>query len=86
MAKIKLGTRVRDKLTGYEGVATSRSETVGGFSQLRVDHMKPDGAGIATEWIPEKQLELAPEQTSLTGLDPVTVEASDPAVPAAAAS
>ncbi len=33
---IKLGDKVRDKVTGYEGIATSRTEFLNGCTQIEV--------------------------------------------------
>lgn len=57
---IKLGEKVRDKVTGFEGIATSRVEYLNGCVQYGVtpkikvkDNKKPE-----TEYIDEGRLEL----------------------------
>lgn len=36
MTEIKLGDKVRDKVSGYEGIATSRTEFLNGCFQIEV--------------------------------------------------
>lgn len=62
MDEIKLGDKVRDKVTGFEGIATSRTEYLNGCFQIEItpkmkkkDAIKPeDLVGMA---IDEQQLE-----------------------------
>ena len=59
MSKIKLGDRVRDKMTGFEGTVNARIEYMYGCTQFEV---QPDvdktGAYRSHEWIDEPQLEI----------------------------
>lgn len=50
-----LGARVRDTLTGYEGVAIARIEHLHGVPELKVECLR-DG-GLHSEWIDEARLE-----------------------------
>ena len=62
MSKIKLGDKVRDKVTGFEGIATSRVEYINKCVQFCVkpkmgkDNKMPDG-----EYIDIDQLEVVGE-------------------------
>lgn len=59
--KIKLGDKVRDLVTGYEGIATSRTEFMNGCVQydvigkLKKGEKSPDGVGAS---IDENNLEV----------------------------
>lgn len=57
---IQLGNRIRDKVTGVEGIATSRTEFLNGCIRytLQPKPLKKDGAIPAELWFDEKQLEL----------------------------
>lgn len=58
MATIKLGHKVRDKVTGFTGIAISRNEWLIGCTRIGV---KPqglhEGKTIELEWFDEPQLE-----------------------------
>lgn len=49
-----LGERYRDEPTGYEGVAT-RTEYLGGRTNVRLERLKADGA-VEETWWPEERL------------------------------
>jgi hypothetical protein len=53
---IELGSRVRCKITGFEGVAVARIEHLHGVPEIKVDCLV-DGR-IHHEWIDEKKLEV----------------------------
>ena len=66
---IRLGQKVRDRISGLEGIAVARAEWLYGCSRVVVqapvnkDHEIPDG-----QWVDEPQLEVIapselPEQT-----------------------
>lgn len=56
---IELGTQVRDKLTGFEGVATARVEYVTGVIKYEVQpRVREDGKMPDVEWISSESLEL----------------------------
>lgn len=53
-----LGKRYRDEPTGYEGVATARSEFLGGRANVRLERLKKDGTLEETWWPEERLVEL----------------------------
>ncbi len=72
MSEIKLGSRVRDKHTGFTGIAIAKTKWIHGCTRFTV---KPetlkDGATIDAEGFDEPQLELVDPEvvgtTSKTG-------------------
>jgi len=64
MKRIKLGRKVRDKVTGFEGIATSRVEYINGCIQYGVTpKVKKDDrtAYPDSTYVDEGQLELIKE-------------------------
>ena len=56
---IKLGQKVRDTLTGLEGVAISRTEFLYGCVRVGVQPFEvKDGKPVDATWIDEPQLEV----------------------------
>ena len=54
---IKLGTKVKDMITGFEGVAVARIVYLNGCVQIQVQSKKlKDSKIIKAEWIDEPQL------------------------------
>ncbi len=61
--KIKLGTKVRDKITGFEGIAYSRVEYLNGCIQYGVKPKVGDNNKMPdSEYIDESQLEIIEEE------------------------
>ena len=55
--KITLGTTVRDKITGLEGITTGRCEYISGCVQLLVQPMiDRDGKYVENRWFDEDRL------------------------------
>lgn len=55
--KIKLGTHVIDKITGFAGIATARTEFMNGCIRIGVDSpVGDDGKLRDTEWFDENRL------------------------------
>jgi hypothetical protein len=52
---IELGKSYRDDATGYEGVATARTEYLGGNVNVRLERLKKDGVPEEAWW-PEPRL------------------------------
>jgi len=66
MSKIKLGQRVKDPLTGYEGVAVARTEYLNGCARIGVQAPVREGKVPNWEYFDEMQLkEIKP--TKKTG-------------------
>lgn len=59
---VKLGSKVRDSLTGFEGIAVARTEWLYGCSRVGVEStVLKDGKPIGTEWFDEQRCELVEE-------------------------
>jgi len=57
--KIKFGDKVRDKLTGFEGIVTARIQYIYGCIQYEVKPtIDEDGNQRKHDWIDENQLEI----------------------------
>jgi hypothetical protein len=57
-ASIELGMPVKDTVSGFEGVATARSEYLWDCVRIQVSatKLKPDGSRLDAEWFDEAQL------------------------------
>lgn len=57
---IKLGMKVRDRITGYEGIVTAACKYLNGCVSLQVeaDQLKEDGDVHKPKWIDFQQLEI----------------------------
>lgn len=60
MGKVLLGIPYKDPFTGYEGVATARTEYLGGEASVCLERRKVDGS-IEETWWKEARLEVVPE-------------------------
>ena len=62
--EIKLGQRVKDKISGFEGIAVCRTEWLYGCVRygLQSDKLKEDGTLTEIQSFDEPQLELMKEQ------------------------
>ena len=59
MAKIKLGQKVRDSITGMKGTAIARTEFLYGCVRIAVQPTElKDGAPVESVYIDEPQLEV----------------------------
>ena len=75
---IPLGARVRDALSGFEGIAYGRIEYVTGCTQYQVvPPVDKDGKRRDAEWFDEARLEITARPIALPG-------ASAPVAPAPA--
>jgi hypothetical protein len=62
MSNIKLGDKVKDKVTGYEGIATARVEYLNGCTQYGVSgKVGEDGKVPEALFIDHTQLEVVAE-------------------------
>lgn len=70
MFKFRLGDQVRDRVTGFEGVVTSRTDYLNGCVRYGVSprKLKDDGSFIEAVWIDEPQLTFI-DSTDLTVID-----------------
>jgi hypothetical protein len=58
MGKIELGSRVSDKITGFEGVVTGRAQYLHGVDNALVEAVVGTDGKLISEWIAETRLEL----------------------------
>ncbi len=67
MFQFKLGSRVKDKISGLTGIAAARGEYLNGCIRycIEPDRVKDDGSPYDGYWFDEKQLELVSEDTGL---------------------
>ncbi|MEA3225049.1 MAG: hypothetical protein U9Q07_03800 [Planctomycetota bacterium] len=55
---IKIGDRVRDKVSGFQGIATARHEYMNGCVRFTIDSEElKDGKPIDGHWFDEQQIE-----------------------------
>lgn len=60
---IKLGSKVRDSITGFTGIATSRTEYLHGCVHVGVTPTElKDGKPIDPQWFDEQRVELLEEK------------------------
>lgn len=66
-----LGKKVRDKVTGFEGVVTGRVEYLTGCAQVLVQpRVKGDGEFIESRWLDEPRAEVVDEQPVMANPTP----------------
>lgn len=55
---VKLGQKVKDSISGFEGIAIARAEWLYGCIRVNVapNHLNKDGNYISSQWIDEPQL------------------------------
>jgi hypothetical protein len=59
---VELGTRVKDKISGFEGIATGRTEYLYGCVRVLVEPERLEaGKPIEGEWFDEQRLVDVPE-------------------------
>ncbi len=57
--RIELGDRVRDKISGFTGIATSRHEYMNGCVRYTIDSEElKDGKPVDGQWFDEQQIEI----------------------------
>ena len=67
MDEIKLGCRVRDTFTGFEGVATGRSEWLYGCTRISIQPTElKDGKVVEPDWFDVQRVEVIDVGFSLT--------------------
>lgn len=58
---VPLGATVRDRITGFAGVATGRCTYISGCNQVLVaPSVAPDGAARDSAWFDEQRLDVDP--------------------------
>ena len=82
---IRLGQRVRDKITGFEGTVVCRSEWINGCIQFSVQpRVDKDGKLPEMQWIDEQQceaLEDPPTENPIGQPQPIGGPRKDPRRP-----
>jgi len=61
MSEIKLGVTAKDKVTGFEGIVTSKVEYLTGCAQHGITPKAVDGKTLPTEYFDVKRLEFVDE-------------------------
>lgn len=61
MSTIKLGVKAKDKVTGFEGIITSRIEYLTGCAQFGLTPKAVDGKTLSTEYFDGERLEYVDE-------------------------
>ncbi len=54
---VKLGTKVKDKITGVSGVATARSDYLYGCVRICVEYLNKKSGELKELWFDEQRLE-----------------------------
>jgi hypothetical protein len=68
---MKLGEKVRDKITGYEGIAYARTEYLNGCIRIGIqDRLKQDGTVPDMEWGDQSEIEVTKKEKQIKGKDP----------------
>ena len=75
---IKLGSKVKDKITGLEGTATGRAIYISGCIQILIEPPAKSGSEHREIWIDEDRLEEVEESKELPRLFPHGGPSSSP--------
>jgi hypothetical protein len=68
MAKIKLGDRVKDNITGFQGIVTAKTDWKNGCTRFGIQSEKlHDGKPIEVEWFDEDQCSIVLEDAAPNG-------------------
>lgn len=60
---IKLGSKVKDTITGFTGIAVGRTEWMNGCARIGIQPKKlKDGKPVEVEWFDEQQIEVIKEK------------------------
>ncbi len=63
--KYELGAKVRDNITGFTGVVTSRTECITGGNRFEVEGgITEEGKPVGIEWVDEDRLVLVQAATT----------------------
>jgi hypothetical protein len=77
---IELGTRVKDSITGFSGVATARTEYLYGCVRVAVEPTElKDGKPIESVWFDEQR--LAKDSPAQSGGPGIVAPNRDPRMP-----
>ena len=62
---IKLGDKVKDNITGFEGIAIARAEYLNGCISLHIQSANlKDGSPLKAEWFDEQRLTTSSKATA----------------------
>ena len=65
MARIKLGNTIKDTISGFTGIAMSRTDYLHGCTQWGVKSQElHEGKPIAMQWFDDPQVEVVDETTT----------------------
>ena len=77
--KIDLGVTAKDKITGFQGVATGRAVYITGCNQILLSgKLKADGDLVDGRWFDEDRLDVVPDVAKIM----IGVTANGPDTPA----
>ncbi len=83
--EIRLGDKVKDRITGYEGIVTGITNWLNGCARIGVQSTKlKDGKPLETEWFDVNQIQLVKSKVMKTlntdtgGPRPAAMRAPDP--------
>ena len=62
METIKLGSKVKDKVTGFEGIVVTKCEYLNGCIQFAVQPVAENNKVNETQWIDIQQLEISADE------------------------
>lgn len=67
---VKLGSNVKDTLTGFSGMATGRSEWLYGCTRIYIEPAEMrEGKPIEGQWFDEQRVEVIKEQGPVVSAD-----------------
>jgi hypothetical protein len=70
---IQLGDRVRDKITGFKGIAVGRTEWLHGCTRIIIEPEElKDGKTIENQWFDDKRVEVLDK-----GVHSVTIQSNE---------
>ena len=76
---ITLGSKVKDRFTGFQGIATGRAEFVFGCSRIQVEPEElKDGKPIEPQWFDEQRIEVVQTQKDTAAPKPSGGPQNDP--------
>jgi len=83
MFKFDNGVTVKDRITGFQGVVTGRTNYITGCNQIMVNPQKinTDGKLADSEWFDENRLQLLAEPRIVLGVPEVTGDGPMEAAP-----
>ena len=80
---VKLGSLVKDTITGFEGIAVGRADYLFGCSRIAIQSATlKDGKPIDQEWVDEQRVEVLAEMPVMVSKDSSAMSGGPQADPA----